>query len=434
MGEFLENSYRDRKKISALRSSLRSLGLFLEKNNIAHGDIQPGNVMVSSTGGEIQLIDYDGMYVEELRSQGSSEIGHRNFQHPRRNEGVWDKTLDRFSLITINLSLLVLEEHPDYWRQTQSDGDSILFRANDFINPDQSATFKLVGQHSQLSEYINNFTAICKTEFKNIPTLEDFISGKNIPQVAISVSTSKVSSYYSQYKVLDAADYAHCIVYVGDRVELIGRVTEVSRKKTSYGKDYIFVNFGPWQGQIVKVAIWPEGLQKLSSPPDISWEGKWISVVGLLEPPYSNRRLGYTHLTINITQSNQMHIITESEAKYRLGGKSSTEPTQKTTSSVNNRQTIEELRKSWYSTPQNYSTANSPKSKNQSVLTDMKNNISPPSSLTISKPTTPPSRQTNKPSSYTASSKPKKVVFDYKLLIYLVIFLGLIALCILLYV
>ena len=42
----------------------------------------------------------------------------------------------------------------------------------------------------------------------------------------------------------------------------------------------------------------------------------------LMEPPYVSTKFNYSHLSINITQSNQLHIIKESEAKFRLSGSS----------------------------------------------------------------------------------------------------------------
>jgi hypothetical protein len=99
-------------------------------------------------------------------------------------------------------------------------------------------------------------------------------------------------------------------------VEIVGRVKEVKDGFTWNNRPYIFINFGNWKGEIVKISIWSEGLSIISDKPDDSWVGNWISVSGLLEPPYTGK--GYTHLSVNITQNNQMHIITEKNAEYRL--------------------------------------------------------------------------------------------------------------------
>lgn len=324
LGEYMEASYSRSAELTKLATALRNLSRYLSSQNIAHGDIQPGNVMVAAGGTELQLIDYDGMFVEDLRSLGSAELGHRNFQHPKRSATTWDPSIDRFSFISIDLALRALQSSPNLWGTTRSDGDSILFKANDFADPESSQAFRELFNNPALAEDAKNFAAICKSSYEKIPTLEDFLAKKNIPQVWISVTTSakpaEVSKYLSAFPVLDATQFAKCLAAVGEKVELIGRIVEVKADKTRYGKSYIFINFGPWKGQIVKISIWSEGLAALSKTPDKSWEGKWVSVTGLMEPPYTNKKYGYTHLAISITQGSQIHQITEKEARFRLAG------------------------------------------------------------------------------------------------------------------
>lgn len=50
LGEFLEQNYRNPSNLQNLRVSLRSLAKYLESQGMAHGDIQPGNVMVADSG------------------------------------------------------------------------------------------------------------------------------------------------------------------------------------------------------------------------------------------------------------------------------------------------------------------------------------------------------------------------------------------------
>lgn len=326
LGEFLESSYRRKNELQRLASSLRALATYLQDQRIAHGDVQPGNVMVSNAGQAIQLIDYDGMYVEELKSLGSAELGHRNFQHPARAAGTWNPQLDRFSFVALSLALRTLELHPELWSKTNSDGEGVLFKANDFADPGSSAIFNDLFGRSQLAQTAKNFAAICKAPIDKTPTLEEFLAGQNIPQVVITVSpkpSAAPARYLSAYAVVEATDYAACLRHVGDRIELIGRIVEVKRDKTRYGKPYVFINFGPWQGEIAKISIWSEGLAALTQHPDQSWVGKWISVVGLMEPPYRSRRYKYSHLAITVAQANQIHIINAAEAKFRLSGTAS---------------------------------------------------------------------------------------------------------------
>jgi len=346
LGEFLEQNYRNSSNLLNLQASLRSLAKYLESQGMAHGDIQPGNVMVADSGKKLQLIDYDGIFVEELRSLGSSELGHRNFQHPKRGSRSWDASLDRFSFISLDLAIRALASNPALWTKTHSDGDSILFKANDFADPSQSLIFGELNGRQNFSEEAKNFAAICRTAFDKTPTLEDFLAKRNIPQAPITIA--KVSSvtpaqYLSAFAVLDATNYSLCLGFVGDKVELIGKIVEVKQDKTRHGKPYVFINFGPWQGHIVKISIWSEGLNALTTNPTASWVGKWISVVGLMEPPYVSRKYKYSHLSISITQGSQLHVISETEARFRLAG-SSTRSSSSGAAKTSNQEILEGLK------------------------------------------------------------------------------------------
>jgi serine/threonine protein kinase len=326
LGEYVETNRDKKGELQALIASLKQLSAFLETNKIAHGDIQPGNIMVSSSGRSVQLIDYDGMFVEAIKGMGSSELGHRNFQHPKRDKNCWDCSLDRFSFISVIFSLQILLEYPQIWRETQSDADAFLFRANDFNDPSQSKIFQKLCTLPKFSNYAERFAAICGNSFAYIPSLDDFISGKAAFQTPTAIKTSTVQrarkAYISAYPVLDASNYELCFNHVGDMVELVGKVFKVKNGIDKNGNPYIFINFGDWRKETVKINIWSEMLAKITQKPDNSWTGRWIYVSGLMDAPHHSQEYGYTHLSVTISQDNQLHFLSEDEAKYRLGATS----------------------------------------------------------------------------------------------------------------
>lgn len=376
LGEFMDRSYRNSRDLQHLATSLHSLSNYLTSQNLAHGDIQPGNVMVANAGGAIQLIDYDGMYVEDLRGVGSAELGHRNFQHPKRSATTWDPTIDRFSFIAIDLALRALQAHPDLWARTHSDGDSILFKANDFADPASSSVFAELFTRPTIAEDAKNFAEICRAPFEKIPSLEDFLAKKNIPQSPIVVGTPKPpgpNRYLSAFPVLSATDYTTCLAEVGEKVELIGQIVEVKEAKSKHGKPYVFINFGPWTGKITKVSIWSEGLGVLGQKPDANWVGKWISVTGLMEPPYVNKKYRYSHLSISITQGNQIHQISAQEAKFRLAG--SATRSVPASASPDNKKILDKMKGGPTPTPEQTPTSPrtaAPVSSNAKILQNMK--------------------------------------------------------------
>ena len=333
LGQFLESNRSNASALSKLSDSICALAAFLEKEQIAHGDLQPGNLMVSAGGAVVQLIDYDGMYVDDIKDVGSSELGHANFQHPqRKSANPYNSKIDRFSLISLMVALKALRLDHTLWNKTKSEEDVILFRANDFVDPGASQIFALLSENSAIALDIKNFASVCKSAMDKAPSLADFLVGKQIPALAVALTglvnpNSPKTGYIGAYKVLSAIDYQICLGHVGDRVEVIGRILEVKSNRTFNGQPYIFINFGDWRGRIFKVSIWSEGLDAIKTPPDKNWIGKWLSVVGLMEPPYSNPKFKYSHLSISITTSGQMTFITESDAKWRLAGPTANAPT-----------------------------------------------------------------------------------------------------------
>lgn len=397
LGEFLEANRSNASALSKLSDSICSLAAFLEKEQIAHGDLQTGNLMVSAGGAMVQLIDYDGMYVDEIKDIGSSELGHVNFQHPqRKSANPYNPSIDRFSLISLTVALKALRLDPTLWNKTNSEVDAILFRANDFVDPGSSQAFALLSANSAMAGDVKNFASVCKSPMDKAPSLADFLAGKQIPALSVALTgvakhNAPKAGYISAYDVLSAMDYQTCLTHVGDKVEVIGRILDVKPNRARNGKPYVFINFGDWRGRIFKVSIWSEGLAAIKIPPDETWIGKWLSVVGLMEPPYSNPKFKYSHLSISVTASGQMTLIAESDAKWRLAGPTANAPTFATSS---NQEALDRIKgrpatASAPIRPSAITTVSSASAANQAAIDKIRASTRP-----ASPPTTPPIRRT----------------------------------------
>ncbi|MET3702152.1 serine/threonine protein kinase [Citrobacter sp. UYEF32] len=383
LGEFLEVNRRSAQAIVKLSASIEKLAAYLEKEKIAHGDFQTGNLMVSDGGATVQLIDYDGMFVDDIKTLGSSELGHVNFQHPlRKATNPFNHTLDRFSLISFWLALKALQIDPSIWDKSNSELDAIIFRANDFVDPGSSSILEMLSGIQQLSTFIKNFAAVCASPMEKTPSLGDFIAGRNIPVSLTTISMNGDRSvnrlkpgYIGAYAVLSAMEYSACLQRVGHKVEVIGKIFEVSLKTTKYGKPYIVINFGDWHDNIFKISIWNEGLRVLPVKPDSSWVGKWISVIGLMEPPYPTGKNKYLHLSITVTTIGQMTILSEADARWRLAGPNNNQKTQ--TSTKSNQEIRERIKgKSTTAAPQPMSAKTT--SANQAILDKIRASAQPP--------------------------------------------------------
>src|SRR5260370_9406842 len=112
----------------------------LRQSSIAHGALQHGNVLVLN--GEFKLVDDDGMFVPSLPGRSSHELGQRNYQHPMRTEFDYGTNLDNFSSWVIYISLITLSAQPQLWQQFRGGDECVLFRKEDFDNPETSPMFR----------------------------------------------------------------------------------------------------------------------------------------------------------------------------------------------------------------------------------------------------------------------------------------------------
>lgn len=326
LAEFLEREHRNPQALQRLRQALSNLSVFLEKNKISHGDIQPENIMVSADGNTIQLIDYDGMYVEALQSSKATELGQVNFQHPKRTANYFNEQLDRFSFLTLDVALQALIASSSIWTVSRSEPSAVVFRRNDFLDPGSSVIFKEIVKISGMESHVKNLARVAVGDFNEIPTLSEFLQSKGVNAKDIIFGGSLTSTkavYQGAYVVCDALKYETVFDQVGNKIELIGKIHSVRRAWGANRKPYVFVNFSDWRGKAVKLAIWSDGMKAIgTNVPDQTWVGRWLSVTGLVDTPYHGhaKSTTYTHLSITITAPGQIQQIPESEAQYRLLG------------------------------------------------------------------------------------------------------------------
>jgi serine/threonine protein kinase len=115
----------------------------LSEAQIAHGDLQHANILVTRAG-RLKLVDYDGLCVPALAGQPNLELGVVPYQHPQRNgETLLSPSLDSFSALLIYVALRALAAEPGLWARyvEQSGYDKLLFRSHDFANRKTSTLY-----------------------------------------------------------------------------------------------------------------------------------------------------------------------------------------------------------------------------------------------------------------------------------------------------
>jgi hypothetical protein len=156
-----------------LAEELRQLVEDMQSRRIAHGDLQHANLIVD--GERLLLVDYDGVYVPQLAGMESAELGHRNYQHPKRQPADFGAELDNFSIWVIYVSLRILAADPGLVKCADEDFESLLFCREDFLNPESSVLFHLLEQH-RCREVVRNarlLRAVLNQRYPEIPRLSE---------------------------------------------------------------------------------------------------------------------------------------------------------------------------------------------------------------------------------------------------------------------
>ena len=277
LGLYLDKNQSNLTSLIQLQNNLRSLEKFLREKSLAHGDLQTGNLVVN---GGLKLVDYDGVYVPGMPIGQGTEVGHKHFQHPKRAAVDFGPHMDRFSFIAIDLSLRTLIKSPSVFAKF-STGDNIIFTASDLSDPYSSPLFAELRAIPTLSQDAQNFARVCTAPVSAVPAFPDFIAGRNIPpEVAVRArpAADRISPYIGAYDVLDATNFDAVLRHVGDRIELVGQITDVTLRRSRYGRPYVFINFGHWKGRITKINIWSDGLKKMPTQFNTNLIGEWVSV------------------------------------------------------------------------------------------------------------------------------------------------------------
>jgi len=171
----------------------------LRKANVAHGDLQHGNVMVQNAN-LLRLVDLDGMFVPAMRGWNACELGHRHYQHPKRAPEHFCQDLDNFSALTIYLSLIAIAEQPDLWHEYHD--ENLILSKRDFLDPSGSRLFTQLSRLSQKTKSLTQtLQEACKKNPLDCPDLLTLVAPpsklpawlRTVPSVNVQTSTREAS-------------------------------------------------------------------------------------------------------------------------------------------------------------------------------------------------------------------------------------------------
>ncbi|MEV6228062.1 hypothetical protein AB0L88_09365 [Saccharopolyspora shandongensis] len=274
LDEWVDDNVGDASALKEVRRNISTAVLALREAGVAHGDLQHGNILVLADR-SIRLVDYDGMYLPGLRDFGPADQGHRNYQHPGRDQA-FDATIDEFSRAVVGLSLAALEHEPELWDR-YSNSQNLLLSSDDFADPDASEVFARLCALEPVAEYAHRLRAACKTEFSAVP---EVIAGKRVRGRAAARPTRKPHGS----EVLHALDADALRARQGEEVTVFGKVTST---KVHDRSPTIHINFGDFRRADFTVVSFERrvrgGLFDKFGADLNGLEGIWVSLNGMVE-------------------------------------------------------------------------------------------------------------------------------------------------------
>ena len=237
---FIADNLQDADVFKTVAAEFQKMVETLHAHQISHGDLQDGNILLKRNGArvEIKLIDYDSLFVPALRGQPDSIVGLPEYQHPQRiaGGGQASEKVDYFSELVIYLSFLSLAEKPELWAQFQENtGDGLLFSAEDFKSPSQSAIFRelenLSPEVKHLADTLRHFCS--QTSIEQLAPLEEVLPKKE--------TAPEAKDYYAQGLTrLHSNRYDEAVGKFGETITLLYK----DLKEAYYGLGLTYFKMG----------------------------------------------------------------------------------------------------------------------------------------------------------------------------------------------
>jgi regulation of enolase protein 1 (concanavalin A-like superfamily) len=182
LNEFVRDNLDKKPILQALGQIWLRMSRRLRKAQLAHCDLQHGNVLFvpgnSANSLAVKLIDYDGMCVPSLAGKNSGEVGHPAYQHPERlRSGAYNQQVDRFSLLSIAAALRCLTVGGRSLWERYDNGDNLLFRQTDLQAPVESPLFRelLAIDDPQAQVLVKELYRACQVPLSAVPLLTDLL-------------------------------------------------------------------------------------------------------------------------------------------------------------------------------------------------------------------------------------------------------------------
>ena len=175
--KFLAEHIMETNVINEIAKNFKTMVADLHANHLSHGDLQHGNIMVKPDH-SLVLVDYDSMYVPDLKGMPDEIKGLVGYQHEGRwkNKEVSEKA-DYFSELVIYISLKALAKMPSLWKDLKmEDTETLLFSGEDIQSHGSSTIFKVLKTDSELAPWVDRLCDfMSKSSIDELLPLEEAI-------------------------------------------------------------------------------------------------------------------------------------------------------------------------------------------------------------------------------------------------------------------
>jgi hypothetical protein len=169
LSDYIDTISNHTAALSQLQQLLVQLSGELEKEGIAHGNLNNRHIRVNLMAGVpfLQLLDYDAMYIPPFQGKQSLYTGTPGFQHPMRLASDFNETIDRFSFWILLAGLEAIKTDPLLWSDAAARGfdksEQLLFTYRDLAFPEHSGMFNTLASYKNpaLSYYVEKLISFC---------------------------------------------------------------------------------------------------------------------------------------------------------------------------------------------------------------------------------------------------------------------------------
>ena len=181
--KYLSEHITEATTINKIAENFKKMVADLHANHFSHGDLQHGNIMVKPDY-SLVLVDYDSMYVPDLKGMPDEIKGLVGYQHEARwkNKNVSEKA-DYFSELVIYTSLKAMAKIPSLWKDlNMEDTETLLFSGEDIQSRGTSTIFQVLKTDSELSPLVDK---LC--DFMSKSSIDDLVP---LEEAVVSMSES----------------------------------------------------------------------------------------------------------------------------------------------------------------------------------------------------------------------------------------------------